>query len=119
MSLKSFLRICPRSNSLNSFSRVPRNARFSTNNKGNQQEDIEMRDKETEFMKKRNVDVGGLQMNPESIKRKQAQGVREGELNMGNYTIKKPNQHYDPKNNPNPTMSVFNFHEEVLLQRPR
>lgn len=119
MSLKNLLRILPKSGSLSSFSRIPATARFSTNNKQNKQEDdSDLRQKETEFIQKGNLDFTGIQMNMENIRRKQAQG-RDKELPLGNYKLKRPSQFYDPQKNPNPTASVFNFHEEDLLQKSK
>lgn len=122
MSLKNLLRVLPKSGSLSSFSRIPAIARFSTNNKGpsqdKQDEDSGLRQKETEFIQKGNLDFSGIQMNMENIKKKQAQG-RDRELPLGNYKLKTPNQFYDPQKNPNPTAGVFSFHEEDLLQKSK
>lgn len=116
MSVKSLLRTLPRYNSLNSFSRAPIYKSFSSNNKVPGQDNTNLQDKETEFIKRGNVDFQGLHMNEENIKRKQSEALKNRGLPMDNYTIKKPHTFYDPKANPNPTGNVFTFHEENLLQ---
>jgi len=117
MSVKSLLRTLPRYNSLNSFSRASIYNSFSTDNKGPSQDKVNLQDKETEFIKRGNVDFKGFQLNEENIKRKQSEALKNRGLPMDNYTIKKPHQFYDPKSNPNPTENVFTFHEENLLQK--
>lgn len=116
MSVKSLLRTLPRYNSLNSFSRAPIYNSFSTSNKGPGQDNADLQNKETEFIKRGNADFQGLHVNEENIKRKQSEALKNRGLPMDNYTIKKPHQFYDPKANPNPTENVFTFHEENLLQ---
>ena len=121
MSIKNFLRILPRSNGLKSFSGVSPNALFSTNNKEDGKTDeASVRKTETDFIKQGNFDVQGFHINQDNIRRKQAGAENpagRGKLDMEHYKIKNPSQFYDAKDRPNPSVNIFSFHEDVLLQK--
>jgi len=118
MNSKVILGIWSRCSKIKYLSRFPVKNSFSTNNKaeGTSGGDIEKR--EREFIQQGNKDFSNIQLNPENIKKKQEELLKNRNLSFDNYKLKKPSQFYDPKMNPNPTGHVFNFHEEVLLQQP-
>jgi len=119
MNSKALLNIWSRCNNIKYLSRSFRKSAFSTNNKNNSQSDADIQQTEREFMQQGNRDYSNIQLNPESIKKKQTESSKNINLSVDNYKIKKPSQFYDPKMNPNPTGHVFSFHEEVLLQKTK
>jgi hypothetical protein len=92
---------------------------FSSEQKNKNPNESEFQKRETEFIKKSNVDVEGVYINKDNIARKPGAPRIDRELPLKHYQIKKPGQYYDPATTPNPTQNVFNFHEDVLLQKSK
>ncbi len=118
MSFKVLSSLFPRCQRFNSLTKRPNGFKFSSGmNRDNEKNEPIYKSKE--FINQGNIDFERIHINEESISRKQAERSQREDLNIENYRVKKPNQFYDPKTNPNPTRDVFNFHEGTLLQKDK
>lgn len=98
---------------------------FSTDPKDEDQGKSESRQRQTgprediesHFYQKDNVDIQGVQLNLENIRRKQKDFQRETKLPLDKLKINEQHTFYNPKDNPNPTQGVFEFSEDFLARK--